>query len=76
MKFIKVKRENDYGELIDIAYSKNGKFVIYPFLKGFDYTTVENFKQKIVDPQYVIRFSPRYGFTDIDKVIHYAERFL
>ena len=33
MKFIKVKRENDYGELIDIAYSKSGKFVIYPFIQ-------------------------------------------
>jgi hypothetical protein len=63
----------DYGDEFDVAISEDEKYIIFPFLKSWCFTTMSNYKRNVmVDVK--VRFHSSHGYKSIQDCINYVEK--
>lgn len=60
----------------EVAVSEDWKYIIFPFLDDFRFTSLENYNNRIQDGNKVLKFNRYDGFETLVDCIEYAEKYL
>ena len=72
MKFNIINTNNYYGYGFDVAISEDEKYIIFPFLKSWYFTTMGNYKRNVM-LDVKVRFHPSHGYKSMQDCIDYIE---